>query len=91
MHAREAARALNAFSINFSAGGLCVRTSTPYAVGEALSMSLEIEGSLFELEGVVSWTRGDAVGIRFVNVRPSVRAQLEQVARALATRGPPLT
>jgi uncharacterized protein (TIGR02266 family) len=88
--ASDAAKALNAFSINFSSGGLCVRSKTPYQVGELLSLSVTIEGQLFELEGVVSWTRGEAVGVRFVNLNPAVRAQLEKVSRALATRGPAL-
>ncbi|MFZ5438700.1 MAG: PilZ domain-containing protein [Myxococcota bacterium] len=82
----DAARALNAFSVNFSSGGLCVRTRSEYAVGELLALSLTIEGQLFELEGVVSWTRGEAIGIRFVNLSPSVRAQLEGVSRLLASK-----
>lgn len=89
--ATDAAKALNANSMNFSAGGLCVRTHNAYSLGEALSMSLTIEGELFELECAVSWIRGDAVGVRFVNVDEGVRARLESVARLLATRGPPLT
>ncbi len=89
--ASDAARALNAFSINFSSGGLCLRCKTPYALGEALSLSLTVEGEIFELEGVVSWVRGDVVGVRFTNVKPAVRARLEKVARMLSTRGPPVT
>ena len=86
--ATDAARALNAFSINFSSGGLCVRSKTPYALGEALSLSLTVEGETFELEGVVSWMRGEAVGVRFTNVKAGVRARLEKVARVLSTKGP---
>jgi uncharacterized protein (TIGR02266 family) len=89
--ATDAAKAFNAFSINFSSGGLCVRSSTAYAIGESLSMSLTIEGQLFELEGVVAWVRGEAVGVRFVNVRNDTRARLEAVARILANKGPALT
>ena len=89
--AKDAARALNAFSINFSSGGLCVRSKTAYAVGEALSLSLTVEGTLFELEGVVSWIRGEAVGVRFVNVAAGVRGQLEAVARALSEKGPAIS
>lgn len=89
--ASDAAKALNAFSINFSSGGLCLRSKTPYSVGEALSLSLTVEGEIFELEGVVSWIRGEAVGVRFVNVKAGVRARLEAVARVLSTRGPPVT
>ena len=89
--ASDAARALNAFSINFSSGGLCLRSKTPYSVGEALSLSLTVEGETFELEGVVSWIRGEAVGVRFVNVKSGVRARLEAVARVRSSRGPPIT
>ena len=89
--ASDAAKALNAFSINFSSGGLCVRSRTPYALGESLSLSVTVEGELFELEGVVSWVRGEAVGVRFVNVKPGVRARLELVARRLSTQGPSFT
>lgn len=89
--ASDAARALNAFSVNFSAGGLCLRSRTTYAPGEALALSLTVEGALFELEGVVSWVRGDAVGVRFVNLQPAVRARLEKFARALATTHPQAT
>lgn len=89
--ASDAAKALNAFSINFSSGGLCVRSATAYSLGESLSLSLTIEGQLFELEGVVAWIRGEAVGVRFVNVRSDLRARLEAVARILANKGPALT
>ncbi len=89
--ASDAARAFNAFSINFSPGGLCVRSPNAYSVGEALTLSLTIEGELFELQGMVSWVRGEAVGVRFVNVKPAVRARLEAVAQLLATRGAALT
>lgn len=89
--ASDAARALNAFSINFSSGGMCLRSKTPYALGESLSLSITVEGEIFELDGVVSWVRGEALGVRFVNVRPQVREQLERVARRLSTQGPPVT
>ena len=89
--ASDAARALNAFSINFSSGGLCLRSKAHYSLGEALSLSVTVEGDLFELEGVVAWVRGDAVGVRFVNLKAPVRQKLEAVARVLSTRGPGLT
>lgn len=89
--ASDAAKALNAFSINFSSGGLCLRSKSQYALGEALSLSLTVVGETFELEGVVAWVRGDAVGVRFTNVKASVRSRLESVARQLSTSGPPVT
>jgi uncharacterized protein (TIGR02266 family) len=80
----DAARAFNAFSTNFSAGGLCIRTSHAHEVGEALKIDVTIEGFTYSLDGVVAWVRHDAVGVRFVNVRPEVREQLERVARIMA-------
>lgn len=88
--AADAAKAFNAWSINFSSGGLCLRSTGSYAVGESLSLSLTIEGQVFELEAVVAWVRGEAVGVRFVNVRSDARERLEAVARILATKSPPL-
>lgn len=85
---KDAARAFNAYSINFSSGGLCVRSTSQYQLGESLSLALTIEGSLFELEGVVAWIRGDAIGVRFVNVQGETRDQLENVARSLAKTSP---
>lgn len=87
---RDAARALNAYSMNFSAGGLCLRTKTPYALGEALRLSLSIEGEVFELEGVVAWVRGEALGVRFINLHPDVRERLEAVSRALSSKTAPM-
>jgi uncharacterized protein (TIGR02266 family) len=82
--AKDAARALNTFSINFSAGGLCLRSTQPFTLGEPVRLAVNIEGETFELEGVVAWVRGEAVGVRFVNLLPDVRDRLEAVARTLA-------
>jgi len=87
----DAARALNAFSSNFSAGGLCLRAHQAYELGEALKLDVTIEGFTYSLDGVVAWMRGDAVGVRFVNVRPEVRERLESVARTLARTQPELS
>ncbi|PZR13898.1 MAG: TIGR02266 family protein [Archangium gephyra] len=89
--ASDAARAFGAFSINFSPGGLCVRSPNAYTVGETLTLSLTIEGETFELQGMVAWVRGEAVGIRFVNVKPAIRVRLEGVAQLLSTKLPPVT
>ena len=87
---KDAARALNSFSTNFSAGGLCLRASQAYDVGEALKVDVTIEGFTYALDGIVAWVRGDAVGVRFVNLRPEVRERLEGVARTLARAQPEL-
>ncbi len=87
--AADAVRAFNAFSVNFSSTGLCIRSRKIHVVGDTLWLSLSIEGESFELEGEVSWVRGEAVGVRFVNVTAPVRMQLEDVARDLSERVTP--
>jgi Tfp pilus assembly protein PilZ len=77
----DAARAFSAFSVNFSAGGLCIRTKGVYTAGEQLHLDLSIGDEQFALECVVAWVRGDALGVRFVNVPNQLREQLEGVAR----------
>ena len=84
----DAAKALNTFSVNFSAGGLCLRTKTPHAVGDKLDLSIGIEGDGFELKGQVAWARGDVIGIRFVDVNPGDRTRLVAVAKMLAQTNP---
>ncbi len=86
--ARDAARALNAYSINFSAGGLCLRTKTSHQLGDRLELELTIEGEAFELSASVSWIRGDAIGVRFEDVSPRDRERLEWVAKLLAKTNP---
>jgi uncharacterized protein (TIGR02266 family) len=85
----QAARALNTFSINFSAGGLCIRTRRPHAVGDRIALSLNIDGEHFDLKGTVAWARGDVLGIRFEDVPPKDRERLELVSKALAKTHPP--
>ncbi len=84
----DAAEALNTFSLNFSAGGLCLRTKNPHAVGDRIALSLNIEGETFELIGAVAWARADVLGIRFEGVAPQDRLRLEAVAKVLATTNP---
>lgn len=86
--AKQAAKALNAFSVNFSAGGLCLRTKTPHVVGDRLALSVDIEGERFELKGAVMWIKGDVIGLRFEDVAGKDRERLESVARLLATKNP---
>ncbi len=84
----DAAKALNTFSVNFSAGGLCLRTKVPHATGDKLQLTVTIDGEIFELQGVVAWVKADVIGIRFEGVSPKDRERLEQVAKVLATTNP---
>jgi uncharacterized protein (TIGR02266 family) len=79
----QAARALNAYSVNVSTGGLCLLTRKEYDIGHPLKLSLSVEGYELELEGEVAWVRGGAVGVRFVNLTLAARVQLEELVKAL--------
>ena len=88
-HAREAAKAFKAYSVNFSPGGLCVRMSAPYALGDRLMVKMIVEGQSFELETVVAWTRGTVTGLRFDGLTAEERLRLESVASLLRARPVP--
>ena len=75
----EAARAFRASSLNFSVGGLCLKTRRQYQVGDQLSLSLTVNSHQYHLTGVVAWERSGAVGVRFVDLGPEDRRQLGEV------------
>ena len=79
----DAARALWAYSLNLSAGGLCLRTRRSLDVGQLVRLQMNAGGESFELQGTVSWVRDDAeaVGIRFVDVSPEDRLRLQRVVQ----------
>ena len=85
--ADEAARALRAYSLNFSIGGLCLKTQRHYEIGDRLGLSMTIEGREVECTGVVAWVRsGVAVGVRFEEVKDEDRALLQQMVKALTAK-----
>src|SRR4051812_39034160 len=84
--ADEAARALRAYSLNFSVGGLCLKTQRPYEIGERLGLSMTIEGREVECLGVVAWVRAGTIGVRFEEVKEPDRALLQQMVKALAAK-----
>ncbi len=73
----HAARALRAYSLNLSAGGLCLRTRRRYELGAVLELQLDVAGEAWRLEGAVAWVRDGAIGVRFENVNPADRARLQ--------------
>lgn len=79
--AQDAARALRAYSLNLSAGGLCLRTRRSYDVGSRVRLQMTVSGEDFDLEGIVSWVRDDAeaIGVRFVEVSETDQARLQRV------------
>lgn len=81
----QAARALWAYSLNLSVGGLCLRTRRRYEVGAALELELDVAGEGWHLMGEVAWVRDGAIGVRFDNVSPADRLRLQElVGRASA-------
>ncbi len=79
--AEDAARALRAYSLNFSAGGLCLRTRRSYDVGAHVRLQMSVQGEDFDLEGIISWVRDDAeaIGVRFINVPEADQSRLQRV------------
>lgn len=81
--ANQAARALRAFSVNVSSGGLCLRTQRRYETGATLRLTLNVAGEEYPLAGVVAWVREGAVGVRFVNLTPEDRSRIEALVTSL--------
>jgi uncharacterized protein (TIGR02266 family) len=79
----HAARALRAYSLNLSAGGLCLRTERTYELGAPLKVALVIAGQPLELDAAVAWVRGGAVGVRFENLTARDRQLLESLVLSL--------
>jgi uncharacterized protein (TIGR02266 family) len=77
----DAARALRAYSLNVSAGGLCLRTRRSYDVGAHVRLQMTVSGEDFELDGIISWVRDDAeaIGVRFIGVSEADQLRLQRV------------
>jgi uncharacterized protein (TIGR02266 family) len=82
-HKQDAARALRAFSLNISAGGLCLRTQRAHDVGSPVSLEMTIDGEAFVLQGVIAWVRdeSEAIGVRFTDVSEGDRLRLQRVVQ----------
>lgn len=77
----EAAKALRAYSINVSSGGLCLLTKRSYNVGVPVQVELRVDGESFKLRGVIAWVRdeSDAIGVRFTKMSEEDRTRLQRV------------
>jgi uncharacterized protein (TIGR02266 family) len=80
----DAARALRAYSLNLSAGGLCLRTRKSYDVGAQVKLSMAIAGESFHLSGIIAWVRdeAEAIGVRFTGVSDEDYARLQRVVES---------
>ncbi|MDY7229617.1 TIGR02266 family protein [Hyalangium rubrum] len=81
----DAAKALRAYSLNISSGGLCLRTRRAYDVGAPVRLELHVNGELFKLQGVVAWVRdeSEAVGVRFTKLTEDDRTRLQSLIDSL--------
>jgi len=77
---------------NISAGGCKVESDTTVDTGTFLEMRIQIldEGSPVEIDlAVVRWSRNEAFGLEFINMRPEEQERLQQYVKALErVRGP---
>lgn len=80
---RQAAKALRAFSLDLSAGGLCLRTRRQYSLGETLNLEMKIGEHDFKLEGVVAWIRDGVIGVRFHQISDKDRQRLTGIIQSL--------
>src|SRR5688572_13460258 len=80
---QDAAKAFRVYSLNCSAGGLCLRPTRKYDVGEELELSMQIGGHEFHLSAVVAWERNKVIGVRFENIDEEDRERLERLAQSL--------
>jgi uncharacterized protein (TIGR02266 family) len=80
---RQAAKALRAFSLDLSAGGLCLRTRRRYSLGETLNLQMKIGEHDFRLEGVVAWMRDGVIGVRFHQISGKDRQRLAAIVQSL--------
>jgi uncharacterized protein (TIGR02266 family) len=83
---QDAAKALRAYSLNISAGGLCLRTRRAYDVGSPVRMDMVVEGEAFQLHGLIAWVRdeSEAIGVRFTNLSEEDRKRLQRVIDSIA-------
>jgi len=82
---QEAAKALRAYSLNVSAGGLCLRTRRAYDVGVPVQMDMVVGGQAFQIRGVIAWVRdeSEAIGVRFTDLSERDRSRLQSVIDSL--------
>jgi len=83
--AAAAAEALRCYAVNFSVGGICLKTDRSYPVGHVLQLVLLVEDERFELDGVVAWARSreQAIGVRFREVEPGAKERLGALVHRL--------
>jgi len=75
----QAARALRAYSLNLSVGGLCLKTRNKYEVGSVLQLSMTVDDHEYQLKGRVAWEHSGAIGVRFEELDVKDRERLVEL------------
>jgi len=83
--AAAAAEALHSYAVNFSVGGICLKTERTYPLGHLLQLVLLVDEERFELEGEVAWARAreQTIGVRFRQVEPVAKERLAALVHRL--------
>ena len=83
--AAAAAEALHSYAVNFSVGGICLKTERTYPLGHVLQLVLLVDEERFELEGEVAWARAreQTIGVRFRQVEPVAKERLAALVHRL--------
>lgn len=83
--AAAAAEALHSYAVNFSVGGICLKTERTYPLCHLLQLVLLVDEERFELEGEVAWVRSreQAIGVRFREVDPVAKERLAALVHRL--------
>ena len=83
--AAAAAEALRSYAVNFSVGGICLKTERTYPLGHMLQLVLLVDEERFELEGEVAWARAreQTIGVRFRQVEPVAKERLAALVHRL--------
>ena len=83
--AAAAAEALHSYAVNFSVGGICLKTVRTYPVGHLLQLVLLVDDEQFQLDGVVAWARAreQVIGVRFREVEASAKERLGALVHRL--------
>ena len=83
--AAAAAEALHSYAVNFSVGGICLKTERTYPLGHLLQLVLLVDEERFELEGEVAWVRSreQVIGVRFREVDSVAKERLAALVHRL--------
>ena len=83
--AAAAAEALRSYAVNFSVGGICLKTENAYPVGHVLQLVMLVEDAKREVDDAHAEARSreQAIGVRFREVEPGAKERLAALVHRL--------